>query len=304
MVNSSQRPPPGKAPGLKRPLIYSVLFHSVLVLLAIFGLPHLVRDHEIIESVPVEIVSNISELTTTNKPPVKAPPKEEKKPDEPPPKKEEPKKPTPPAQPPPPEEDVLKPAPKEPDKTPEEIAEKILKKQPEKKVEKKPPVKKPPVKKPPKPLDKKDDTQSEMDKLLNTLAPAEDPPQPDTPPNENTKLTSPEPSPNVSRFSDVLSMSEIDALRSQLAGCWSVLAGSANAEDLRVEVRITINPDNSAGNAQILDMSRYNSNTFYRAAADSAMRALRNPRCTPLNLPPGKYSGQTMVIVFDPKDMF
>lgn len=303
MVNSSRRPPPGKDFGMKKPLIYSVVFHTVLVLFAIFGLPHFMKEREIVESVPVELVSNISELTTTNKPPVKAPPKEEKKPDEPPPKKEETKKPPPPADPPPPTEDVLKPAPKDPEKTPEEIAEKILKKQPEKKVEKKP-VKKPPEKPKKEEKPKKDTQQSDMDQLLKDLDPNTDPPQPDTPPNETVKDTTPEPSPNVSRFSDVLSMSEIDALRSQLAGCWSVLAGGANAEDLRVEVRITINPDNSAGNPQILDTSRYNSNTFYRAAADSALRALRNPRCTPLNLPPGKYSGQTMVIVFDPKDMF
>jgi hypothetical protein len=48
----------------------------------------------------IELVANISELTTTNKPPVKAPPKEEKK-EEPP----KPEKKTPPPQPEPPTPD-------------------------------------------------------------------------------------------------------------------------------------------------------------------------------------------------------
>ncbi len=306
MLNSSRRPPPGRKYEQKTPLIISVVFHSVLVLLAIFGLPHLMEKHEIVESVPVEIVSNISELTTTNKPPVKTPPKEEKKEEPPPPKKEEAKPPPQKDVPKPPSEEVLKepPEPKvepkpEEEKKPEEIAKKVEPKKPEKVEPKKP------EKKPKKEEKKKEPQEDDFDKLLKDLDPNTDPPQPDTPPNDQPKMTTPEPSPNISRFSDVLSMSERDALVQQLSGCWNIMAGSANAEDMAVEVRVTVNADRTVRDARIIDVGRYNRDTSYRAAADSALRALKNPRCTPLNLPPEKYSQwQNMIINFDPKDMF
>jgi hypothetical protein len=38
--------------------------------------------------------------------------------------------------------------------------------------------------------------------------------------------------------------------------------------------------------------------------AESALRALRNPRCSPLALPPEKYQQwQEMIFNFNPKDM-
>jgi len=289
------RPPriqPGSEPAMKTPFFVSFVLHLLLVLLAIFGLPHLVRDTEIIDPVPVEIVSNISELTTTNKPPVKAPEKPEKKPDQPPPKPEE-KKPPPQqeaAKPPP--DEALKAPPKPKDEKKPELAKKDEPKKPEKKQDKKP-----------KKEDDKKKQEEDFDSLLKNLA--ADEPKPDTPLTPQLTDTTPEPSPNISRFSDVLSMSERDALVQQLSGCWNVMAGSANAENLAVEIRVIVNPDRTVREANIVDKGRYNSDTFYRAAADSALRALRNPRCTPLNLPPEKYSQwQSMIINFDPKDMF
>jgi hypothetical protein len=56
--------------------------------------------------------------------------------------------------------------------------------------------------------------------------------------------------------------------------------------------------------AQIVDTMRYNSDTYYRAAADSALRAVRNPQCNPLDLPPQKYElWKTIVVTFDPRKM-
>lgn len=281
---------------MKKPLTLSVVIHGALVLLAIFGLPHIFENNKIEEPVPVEIMTNaqVAELTSSNKPPVKAqPPKEEPKKEEPPPPQKKEPAPKQASTPPPPDETLKAPPKEEPKK--EELA---VKKEPKKEQPKKPDKKPPPKKEEP----KKDDQESEMDKLLKDLDPNTDPPQPDTP--EPTKANStPEPSPDVSRFSEVLTMSELDALRAQLSGCWSIMAGSANAQDLSVEVRITIGADNTAINPQVISTARLGDPT-YKAAADAALRALRNPRCTPLNLPPGKYSGQTMVINFDPKDMF
>ncbi len=43
----------------------------------------------------------------------------------------------------------------------------------------------------------------------------------------------------------------------------------------------------------------------FRAAAESALRAVLNPRCHPFALPREKYdSWKTMTLVFDPKEMF
>jgi flagellar basal body-associated protein FliL len=75
----------------KRALIISIGAHLVVFFLVIFGLPHF-RDETIIsDPVPVELVSDIGQLTTTNKQPVEAPKPDKPKP-EPPQKTEEQKK--------------------------------------------------------------------------------------------------------------------------------------------------------------------------------------------------------------------
>lgn len=273
-TKDGSQPPPSK-----RALILSFAFHIAVLLLIIFGLPHWKTDPELVEPVPVELIANIGELTTTNKQPVDAPkPKEPK--EEPPKKTEEQKKPPEPkkSETPPPPEETLEDAPK-----------------PEKIVEKKPPPKKEPP--------KKEEPKNDFDSLLKDLAP-ETKQQPNTD-EKAKKVTEASPAPNVSRFSSVLSMSEMDALRQQLSQCWSVMAGAADSEDLRVELEVVVNQDRTVASSNVVDQSRYASNPFFRAAADSAMRAMRNPNCNPLNVPPDKYDQwHEMTIVFDPKEMF
>ncbi|MEK7801115.1 MAG: energy transducer TonB, partial [Pseudomonadota bacterium] len=202
--------------------------------------------------------------------------------------------------PPAPQEDVLKEPPK-PDEKVEKIPDKVFPKKEDKKDEKKPDPKKPDVKKPDPKKDKNDEKSFES--LLSDLAPAEKKQQEDA--EIAKKVTNAEPSPNVSRFSTVLSISELDALRQQLGQCWSIMAGAESADDLRVEVQVSVNADRTVNSAKVVDLSRYGSDTFFRAAADSALRALRNPLCTPLNLPSDKYDQwHDMTIVFDPKEMF
>lgn len=273
----------------KRALIISIGAHLVVFFLVIFGLPHF-RDETIIsDPVPVELVSDIGQLTTTNKQPVEAPKPDKPKP-EPPQKTEEQKKPPEPKKstPEPPAEDELKTPPK-PDEPKEKLDEKA-----EKKTEKKPEPKKDKPKKA---------EENDFDSLLKDLTPTEKE-QPDTD-NIGEKMTDPEPAPNISRFSDVLSMSEMDALRQQLSQCWSIMSGAANAEDQVVELAVVVNMDRTVSSAEVVDRFKYSSNPFFRAAADSAMRALRNPNCNPLNVPPEKYdTWHKMRIVFDPKEMF
>lgn len=297
--------PPAVDTSLKKPLTASVIVHVVIVIIAIVGLPHIRSDEQIVEAVPIDLVADIGQLTTTNKPPVKAPPKEEPKKEEPPPKAKEPPKPppTPEKKPEPPPQEELKEPPKKQEKTVEDLVDELA--PPKKDDKKKPEPKKEEAK--PKPKDdtkeKAKEQKQDFDSLLKNLTP-EDPQEKAEVGDENL-MTSPESSPDISNVSDILSISEMDALRQQLAGCWNIMAGAANAEDLKVEIRVEVNPDRTVKLAQVVDQGRYNSDTFYRAMAESALRAVQNPRCSPLRLPEDKYSTwRTMTIVFDPKDMF
>ena len=97
---------------------------------------------------------------------------------------------------------------------------------------------------------------------------------------------------------------ELDAFVYQLAPCWNVPTGVKYAEDLAVEIRVSMNRDMTVRDARVMDRGRYGRDSAFRAAADSAVRALRNPRCSPLKLPPEKYNlWKTIIINFDPSDM-
>ena len=96
----------------------------------------------------------------------------------------------------------------------------------------------------------------------------------------------------------------MDAIRQQIARCWLVPAGAKQGESLLVEIRVRMNADRTVRDAEIIDSNRMRTDPFFRAAAESALRALRNPSCTPLNLPPEKYeTWKSFTITFDPKDM-
>lgn len=101
-----------------------------------------------------------------------------------------------------------------------------------------------------------------------------------------------------------ITISELDALRSQLAGCWNVLAGANFDKALVVYIKLYMNPDRTIRRYEIKDKLRYSTDSFFKAAADSAVRAVNNPSCSPLNLPPGKYDQwKEITIKFDPREM-
>lgn len=104
---------------------------------------------------------------------------------------------------------------------------------------------------------------------------------------------------------DRMTTGELDAFRQQLSRCWSILPGAAQAEALAVNLTITVNRDRTVRNVQITDRTRYNSDPFFRAAADNAIRAIKHPDCTPLDLPPDKYdTWNAITLNFDPRTMF
>lgn len=102
-----------------------------------------------------------------------------------------------------------------------------------------------------------------------------------------------------------MSLSEKDAIMSQLARCWNVPAGARDAQNLVIVLNAEYNSDGSYLSVELAreSMGRYATDTFFRAAADAAIRAVK--QCSPLvGLPPEKYqTWRLMELQFDPKLM-
>ena len=280
--------------GMKTPLVFSAGFHIALVIVALIGLPYFKKTPDPMEStaIPIEILP-IAELTTTNKPPVKAAPAPEKPPEEKPIQKEKPL---------PPKVETVEPpkeiTPPKPKKVEKPVPKPVTPPPPEEKLEK--PKEKAPEEKPKeKPVE--ETQQQDFTKLLKNLQDS----TPEVTENlpESKTADAPAPSP-VAAFSNTLTMSELDALRRQLAGCWSLQAGARYAEDLIVEVRLIVTPDRRVQSATVVDQWRYGQDSYFRAAADSAIRAVNAPQCEVLQLNPDKYdTWKDMIIEFDPREM-
>lgn len=107
------------------------------------------------------------------------------------------------------------------------------------------------------------------------------------------------------RIGEKVSSSELDLVHRQIVPCWSLPAGARGAEDMVVVIRTVVNPDGRVRTAQIVDSGFQMSDPFYRSMAESARRAVLNPRCQPFRLPPAKYNEwQVMVLTFHPGEMF
>jgi len=278
---------------LKAPLIFSSLLHVALFVITAIGLPVIAKDPPIINPpITIEIVER-AEITQTPKP---APPKpkaptppkqtiEDTPPDIIPPEPE----PAPEPEPEPPKEEII------PEAIPDPVKEPEKPKDGPKKDTKKPDPKATKIEKP-KP--KKD-----FSSLLKNLTPDVEE-TPDKPVEDIRTLDDVVDDAQDAPLGTKITSSELDALRYQLGQCWNVLAGAKYAEELIVEIRLKINRDRTVNHATILNKSRYNRDPAYRAAAESALRALRNPRCSPLNLPPEKYEQwKSTIITFDPREM-
>lgn len=101
-----------------------------------------------------------------------------------------------------------------------------------------------------------------------------------------------------------MTLSEIEAVRRQIQPCWNFPAGAQDAGSLRVLIRIWLNRDGSVRDAKVLDPGRLPGNSKLRAAADAGLRAVNNPRCSPLKLPPEKFDRwKVLTIDFDPSKL-
>ena len=103
-----------------------------------------------------------------------------------------------------------------------------------------------------------------------------------------------------------LTISEIDAIKQQIERCWLVPAaiGAKDVEKMVVQIRIKLNPDGRLRESRITDRFRLETNATYKAVAESALRAIRNPRCSKFNLPLAKYEiWRDIVLQFNPGEM-
>ncbi len=102
---------------------------------------------------------------------------------------------------------------------------------------------------------------------------------------------------------EVVTASEIDAIRRLMQRCWIVPNGVRGVRNLQVKLKLNIGKDGTVQQAQIVERGRL-SDPVFRAAAESAERAIKDPSCNPLPLNPAKFSQwKTMTMTFDPADM-
>lgn len=279
---------------MKWPAIWSAVLHIVMFGLATFGIPYIASKPEPIEmAITVELV-DIGDVPQTL-------------PDD---ASEEPPVPT-----------QRKPvysdsdsvpdliSPRKPDVKVEDIPEPPKPEEPKPdvtKIKEPPkPVNKPRKPKPPEPakMETQEQASSEPEKsftsLLKSLTPDEVEPSPNIQADDQQSSNQ-----QQGQVSAVMTMGELDALNRGVQPCWNVNAGGRNAEDLIVTLRVFVNPDLRVRNVQIEDQIRYSTDTHFRAAAEAARRALLNPNCSQLNLPPEKYEQwKEFRYVFDPSQM-
>lgn len=301
----------------------SAAFHLAIVILALVGLPNLLNSKRPdVVQVAVDIVTQ----EMLDKQPA---PKAEVKPEPPKPAPEpEPVKETPPAPPPtpePPPQALNVPAP-EPAPRPEPPPEPAAKPEPPPEPEPapepvpapkaKPTPPKPPPPEPkqqaavqpdppaPKPRAKPTPPPDEFQSLLKNLAKEKREQQKQKPETPARTASRPTPSQVSPLQAQMIAASLSQAVMRQVSPCWNIPAGAKDAATMSVAIRIRLNPDGALGaQPRVEDTGRIAADPAFRAVAESALRALRDPRCTPLKLPYDQYDmWKDITFVFDPRE--
>ena len=118
---------------------------------------------------------------------------------------------------------------------------------------------------------------------------------------EKAKITQ---SSQKNSFATGLTLSQEDALRAQIFGCWSVPLGLPYDKDLLVRIKLQLKKDGTIIKSEILDHQRMNKpgQKFYKVLAESALRAVR--LCQPLKVPPTGYDKwKDLQLNFNPTEM-
>ena len=105
-------------------------------------------------------------------------------------------------------------------------------------------------------------------------------------------------------FATALTLSQEDALKAQIFGCWSLPLGLPYQANLLVRIKLRLKPDGTVLRSEILDHARMNmpGQGFYKVLAESALRAIRI--CQPLRVPPTGYEKwKDLQLNFDATEM-
>jgi hypothetical protein len=315
----------------------SAVLHLGVLVLVLVGLPNLFR-HKPPEETPiaVDLVMIAPDTRATQPNPYR--PKPEAKPDLPlaaPAPKPEPK-PDPPPLPPPPQPPAAASAPPPPPEPPKPEVKAPPPPPPPKPLEARAPPLPPPLPPPPEPkpkpeirqaqhlpptpkakadpaafdklvrnLEEKRPEPAQFDALLKNLTREQTAQAEEAPPAPRRMAAAAPPSSQPrAPLGSQLTASEIDLIRQQIEQCWNVPAGARDAEGLDIEIKAVVNADGTVQQAMIVETGRYAADPVFRAAADSAKRALLNPRCSPLRVPPDKYEAwHNLDLFFNPKDL-
>jgi hypothetical protein len=129
---------------------------------------------------------------------------------------------------------------------------------------------------------------------MKTTSPDTQAPQPDTPPQPDTSastLSAPQ-----------LTSSEVEAVKSQMVGCWFFDAGKRGVGDMTVDVHVTLAPDGTVKSVQADGGTRMAIDTLYRSFVEETVRAVW--KCSPLRVPLDKYeTWKELLLHFDPSGM-
>ena len=105
-------------------------------------------------------------------------------------------------------------------------------------------------------------------------------------------------------FANALTLSQEDALKAQIFGCWSLPLGLPYQKNLLVRIKLKLKPDGTVLRSEILDHARMNQpgQGFYKVLAESALRAIRI--CQPLRVPlTGYEKWKDLQLNFDANEM-
>ena len=99
-------------------------------------------------------------------------------------------------------------------------------------------------------------------------------------------------------------MTELDSIRYQIQKNWNLPAGARGAHNMKVTLHILLGRDGTVIDVEVTDLVQTQTDPFFRAMAESAVRAVLKTGKI-LYLSPDKYHlWRDMKLNFDPSDMF
>jgi len=300
----------------------SAILHLALILLFVFGLPNFFAPDEVVEAIPVQVVTKISDRTTQTETPMPAPPAPapkpepqkpaESRPEPPPPPAPEPPappkpaepqtapEPTPAPQPEPVPEPVL--APPEPQPQPEPAPEEVR----EAKVEPPPPAppqkpKPPQVAEKPKDAPKPEPEPEPVSDITSVLKNVEKLKQKAPETAESAEQPTQQAAASPAPLGDELSASERDAIANQIQQCWIVDIGMQGIEEIVVALHVQYNPDGSVHRIEFADPLQIAADHRYRVLAERARAAVQ--QCSPIRVSSNYRNWKNITFRFSPKGM-